>query len=174
MTATRGRVRAHTRVGANGRRQRVRSHRRTLQPARARANLALAWHSLRRRNYGRAALVAGAAAAEVAGWLAFRGAGVALVAVGLGATAAGVSAIRATKDPKPIRESGLLTAGPEHERRQRRRGGESPYELGLRHGQEDRATDWQGPFAETPTYGDGDPRSAQYEAGYSKGAGHTD
>lgn len=173
MTTAQRRVRSHTRVGANGRRQRVRSHRRSLQPARAGRNLSLAWHSIRRGQYGRAALVAGAAAAEVAGWLAFRGFGIAAVTVGIGATAAGVSAIRATKTPKPVRESRLLTAGPDHERRQKRtRGGTSPYELGKRHGEQDRATNWKGPFADTPTYGDGDPRSAEYEKGYSEGAGY--
>lgn len=124
MTTTqrRGRVKAHTRT-VNGRRQRVKSHRRALQPARAQRNLALAWHSIRRRQWGRAALVAGAAAAEVGGWLAFRGAGVVLVTLGIGATAAGVSVIRATRsEPKSIRESRLLTSGPRHQTSQWKRG----------------------------------------------------
>lgn len=177
MTTTqrRGRVKSHTRY-VNGKPQRVRSHRRTLQPARARMNLGLAWRSLRHRNYGRAAVGVGIAAAEIGGWLALRGFGVAAVTLGIGATAAGVSAIRATKArPKPIRESRLLTAGPDHEKHRWTRGREeSPYELGLRHGQADAATNWKGPFEHTPTYGDGDPRSAEYERGYSKGAGWGD
>lgn len=173
MTATQRRVRSHVRY-VNGKRQRVRSHRRSLQPARAGRNLSLAWRSLRHRNYGHAALVAGAATAEVVGWLTLRGLGVAAVTVGIAATAAGVSAIRATRStPRPVRESRLLTAGPDSEKHRRSRG-ESPYELGKRHGRQDRATNWKGPFAETPTYGDGDPRSAEYEAGYSEGAGYED
>lgn len=170
MTA--GRVRSHTRVAANGKRQRVRSHRRQLQPGRARLNMHRAWQLVRRKRSGAALAYAGLAAAEVGAWLTLRGFSLVAVTAAIGLGAAGVAARRATPStPKPVRESRLLTAGPDHERR-RSRGGTSPYELGKLHGEQDRATNWKGPFAETPTYGDGDPRSAEYEAGYSEGAGH--
>lgn len=177
MTATKGRVKSHTRY-VNGKRQRVRSHSRQLQPSRARLNLSRAWALLRTKHRGAALAYAGLAAAEVGAWFTLRGASLALVTFGLGATAAGVAARRATpSSPKPDKESfgsRLLDATPKELRfkRPQSSGEESPYEIGKRHGQQDRSTNWKGPFAETPTYGDGDPRSAEYEKGYSEGAGY--
>lgn len=99
-------VRTHTRVGVNGKRQTVKSHSRKLRPSRARANVRRAGQHRRRGNYGPAVACASIAAAEIGGWIVLRGAGVALVTVGLATLGAGVAARRATPStPKPAQRS---------------------------------------------------------------------
>jgi len=90
----------------NGRRQRVKSHNRKLQPARARANVRRASMHGRSKRYGTAAALVGVAAAEVGAWTALRGASLVLVTIGIVAVGAGVAARRATPStPRPVRRS---------------------------------------------------------------------
>lgn len=164
-------VRTHTRV-VKGKRQKVKAHSRKLQPGRARANVRRAGQHRRRGSYGAAVGCAAVAAAEIGGWLALRGAGVALVTVGIAALGLGVAARRATPStPKPTyRSSGTVRRVPPGTRPagQPR---QSFYEQGRQAAAADnRRSNGYDHSVPTPKFkGEDDPDAADWNRGYEDG-----
>lgn len=73
----------HTRRTKSGKRVPVRKHSRKLQPKRAGKNAKRAVKASRAGNNKRAMVLASVAAAEIGGWMAFRGVGIALATIGV-------------------------------------------------------------------------------------------
>lgn len=127
------RVKAHRRK-VGGKTVKVRQHSRRLDTHRAGRNYLRAYRNSKRKRHGKAAMWAGIATAELGGFVLMRGAGVALVTVGLGLFALGRAARKATADgsPKPAQRA---AARPEQRRAPKRP--ETAAERGRRHAQED-------------------------------------
>jgi len=146
-------VKSHKRT-VNGRTQTVRTHNRTLRPSRAGANARAAVRHGRRKNYGTAAALGCAAAAEAGGWLLGRGAGLALVTVGLAVPGTGVALRRATAPTPAQARSSQRRSAPPRSRQQPTRlpqatrqpaatGPDRSTRSGFRQRQHDRATPQQ-------------------------------
>jgi hypothetical protein len=90
-------VKGSTRRTKSGKRVKVRPYTRHTKPARAKRNAKRGYRSLKRRQYGKAAMLGAAATAEIGAWAFGRGTGVLLTSIGIALVGLGVSARRTAK-----------------------------------------------------------------------------